>query len=367
MAKRKTHEEFINEMMAVNPNIKILGKYRNANTKILCKCKIDGYEWQARPGHLLRSHGCPECAGNRRKTHDEFVKELYAINPNIEVLGHYKSDGTKILYRCKIDNYKWMATPNNIIGGTGCPKCGEIKSIKSRTRTNEEFVEELKIINPNIQILSKYIRNNIKVKCKCKIDGHEWQALPSSLLFGRGCPKCGVLRSAKVRAKTHKEFIAELKKINPDIEVLGKYKTNNAKIKCKCLIDGNEWETRPIILLQGCGCPKCNASKGEKTIANYLETNRIPYKPQHSFKGCKYKQSLLFDFYLPTLNTAIEYDGQQHFEPVEIFGGEESFKEQQIKDNIKDSYCKKKGINLIRIPYTVGDIDIYLEEQLGLP
>lgn len=301
----------------------------------------------------------------KRKTHEEFIKELYLINADIEIIGKYKNDGTKISCKCKIDNHKWMATPNNLLQGYGCPECGKIRSIKLRTRTHEGFIEELKTINPNVQILSKYIRNDVKVKCRCKIDGYEWRAIPSSLLIGRGCPKCGRLRSSKVRAKPHKEFVKELYEINPDIEVLSKYKTNNTKIKCRCLIDGNEWETQPSVLLMGCGCPKCNASKGEKAVADYLKANDIPYKPQHSFKGCKYKQSLLFDFYLPTLNTAIEYDGQQHFEPVEIFGGEQGFKEQKIKDNIKDNYCKKKGISLIRIPYTIEDIDRYLGERLA--
>ena len=48
-----------------------------------------------------------------------------------------------------------------------------------------------------------------------------------------------------------------------------------------------------------------------------------------------------FDFYLPNINTCIEYDGEQHFLPVEYFGGEDAFNRQVTYDNIKNEWCKK--------------------------
>lgn len=47
----------------------------------------------------------------------------------------------------------------------------------------------------------------------------------------------------------------------------------------------------------------------------------------------------------------IKYDGEQHFGPVNIFGGEESFNIQKKLDNIKNNFCKENDIKLIRIPY----------------
>lgn len=58
-----------------------------------------------------------------------------------------------------------------------------------------------------------------------------------------------------------------------------------------------------------------------------------------------------FDFYLPQYNTLIEYDGKQHFEPIEFFGGEEKFNKLQENDKIKNEYCKNNKIPLIRISY----------------
>jgi len=48
----------------------------------------------------------------------------------------------------------------------------------------------------------------------------------------------------------------------------------------------------------------------------------------------------------------IEYDGQQHFEAVELWGGEEQLKIQQERDTRKNQWCKENNIRLIRIPYT---------------
>jgi hypothetical protein len=61
---------------------------------------------------------------------------------------------------------------------------------------------------------------------------------------------------------------------------------------------------------------------------------------------------LKFDFFLPEFNILIEYDGEQHFISKEngIFN-KEKLKEIQDRDEIKNSYCKIKNINLIRIPY----------------
>ena len=58
-----------------------------------------------------------------------------------------------------------------------------------------------------------------------------------------------------------------------------------------------------------------------------------------------------FDFYIPNLNLCIEYDGKQHFEPINYFGGIDSFNKQIIKDSIKNDFCHKNNIKLMRIPY----------------
>lgn len=140
------------------------------------------------------------------------------------------------------------------------------------------------------------------------------------------------------------------------------YPPNKKCRMVKCLCDcGNIHICAVSDLTTGhttsCGCN--TKSKGEKWITSFLEELNIPFVPQKRFDKCKNKKKLPFDFYLPTLNICIEYDGSQHFYPVKFWGGEEMFKVRQQNDKIKTDYCCKHGIKLIRISYKTKKNEIY--------
>ena len=134
-------------------------------------------------------------------------------------------------------------------------KCNSLRlySLNKKIKTHEYFIEELSKINNNIHILDKYLGSKIKIKCKCLIDNNIWYSTSNHLLGGQGCPLC--YNSNK--AKTHEKFVNEIHLLNPKIEVIGRYINTKTKIKCKCLIDDNIWETTPDSLLSGRGCPLC--------------------------------------------------------------------------------------------------------------
>ena len=100
-----------------------------------------------------------------------------------------------------------------------------------------------------------------------------------------------------------------------------------------------------------CSCGCLSSSIGELTIKKLLENNNILFKQQITFENCKNKHLLPFDFYVNN-KYLIEFDGIQHFQPVEHFGGIVEFKERKQNDEIKNNYCKINNIPLIRIPYT---------------
>jgi len=104
-------------------------------------------------------------------------------------------------------------------------------------------------------------------------------------------------------------------------------------------------------------------SKGELSIIKFLEAHSINYEYQKRFSDCSYKRPLIFDFWLPDFNIIIEYDGIQHFQPVEYFGGVDALNEQKNKDNIKDNWCLSKGIKIVRISYT-DDIELKLKFEI---
>jgi len=196
--RRKTHKEFSEELSLKNAHIRILEEYQGSDTKIKIKCNICEYEWSAVPYSLLKGHGCAVCAGKIKKSNDTFIVELYNINPNIDALEEYKNNKTKIKVRCKIDGHEWMVTPSHLLGKRGCPKCATKARAEAHTKSHVQFVNELFEINTEVDILEKYINCRSKIQVKCKIDGHEWSAIPNDLLSGSGCPVCMASKGEKL-------------------------------------------------------------------------------------------------------------------------------------------------------------------------
>lgn len=352
-AESKTHDSYVKEVALINPNIIVIGRYINAKTKVKHRCKIDDYEWDAAPTNILRGKGCPKCAGSIRYRVDEVKYKLHIVNPYIEMIGNYVNMRTPVLCHCLVDGYEWMAVSSNLCKGVGCPMCA-----KKAPYTTESFVAKMATVNNAIEIIGQYTNAKTKILCKCKIDGCEWEGLPSNLIRGEGCPKCGVASQTRMRTKTHDQYIREVAEINPDIEVIEPYINIDTRILHRCKKDGTEWKVSPNSILSGTGCPRCNDSRGEREIRLYLDRHNIAYICQYRFNQCRSTSPLPFDFYLPDLNMCIEYDGIQHFKAIDYFGGEDGFLKYQARDNIKNNFCKTNNISLLRIRYDQSVQDI---------
>lgn len=104
---------------------------------------------------------------------------------------------------------------------------------------------------------------------------------------------------------------------------------------------------------KSCGC--INSSINENLINEYLINKKIKFRRQYTFKELIDESSLRFDFAilnsLGQVQILIEYDGQQHFQPVSIFGGEESYLKTIKHDDMKAQFCLIKNIPLYRIKF----------------
>jgi len=181
---------------------------------------------------------------------------------------------------------------------------------------------------------------------------------------GKGCKYCSStskLNFEKIKNDIYKKHKNKYKYLNLNKEWFdNNYKgTQKTWLKIICSEHG-EFSQTIFAHRNGSGCPKCNSSKGEKRIRNFLEENNISYEQE-----AKLFKNYRFDFYLKDLNTVIEYDGRQHFEKDNYFGGEEGFIKTQERDKIKNNYCLENNINLIRLSYKqFEDIEIILREKL---
>ena len=117
-------------------------------------------------------------------------------------------------------------------------------------------------------------------------------------------------------------------------------------------------------------CPCCQFSKGEKEIERILDELSIKYETQKSFDGLvgdgiKRKRKLRFDFYLPDSSLTIEYQGRQHDEEVDYFGGKQELEKRKRYDNLKRKYCKDNNIELLEIWYCdYNNIETILKNKL---
>lgn len=196
--------------------------------------------------------------------------------------------------------------------------------------------------------------------CKCDC-GTIKEVSRKSLIAGTSI-SCGCIKKVYTEDLSN-QYINEWFLIQPVNE-------NKSRYLCQCSC-GNIKEKNVYDLLNNrsmsCGCKKSALSKGEQKVKELLINNNINFLSQKTFSNCRGNNCLLrFDFYLPELNTAIEYQGEQHYEPYEYFGGQEKYLMTLKYDKIKQDYCKNNNIKLIIIPYWDYDKlnDDYIQEVL---
>jgi hypothetical protein len=356
--RKLTQEEFINRVKKINQSLDVLSEYAGNTGKVTINCSMHGVTWDTTPQILYRSCGCHKCsdekmAKTKRKNYGAVFKQrVHEVNPDIEIVGEYIDSHNKVKARCLIHNCTWDVLPHSLLLGRGCIECGKDKISSFRTYSHEQFLKIVRESNPNIEVVGTYVSSTKKIEAKCMLHDYTWRTAASNLLKGCGCPEC---RTTSTRL-SHDEFLYRMDKVNPNIEIIDNYAGRKTKIKVKCKLHNVVWITSPEVLLQGCKCPSCVMSKGETAIRDVLNRYGVPHFQEYKFPDCKKVNSLEFDFYIPSINTAIEFQGEQHYWPID-FGGKgedwarQQFEDGQERDAIKREYCAKKHINLVEIRY----------------
>jgi len=355
---RLTTEQFISRSKKIHGNKYdySLVEYNGNKIKVKIICHKHGVFLQS-PNSHLRNHGCPSCVGLKKLTTGQFIERSKKIHNNKYdySLVEYKNITEKVKIICP-EHGSFLQAPNEHFNGFGCQICSGTKK-----RSTEEFILKSKKIHGEKYdyFLVNYINNKTKVRLICKKHG-EFEIQPNTHYIGDGGCKICADNSKKLKVK---DFIDRSNIIhnNKYDYSLVDYKNSKIKIKIICPDHGIFEQTSRTHLI-GRGCPICNESKGERKITKILEKSDIKFNKQKMFDDCRDKNKLPFDFYLPDVNTCIEYDGKQHFEPIEWFGGLDNFIVIKKHDEIRNNYCKNNDINLLRISYS-EDIE---EKLMGI-
>lgn len=308
----------------------------------------------------------------RKKTLSEFINKANEIHNGKYDYGlvEYINAHTKIKIIC-LEHGIFKQTPDSHVSGHGCPICKKISLKLQKTMSVNSFIQKVLLIHNHKYDYSlvKYESSHKKIKIICPTHGI-FEQTPNSHMNGNGCKQCSNLILWDNRDKITTELFIEkslslFSECNYDYSLVD-YINPTTKVKIICPIHGTFEKTPNIHISKRQGCPKCKKSKGEKEIIKYFIKNNISYKDEVTFNECFYKNKLKFDFYLKEYNLCIEFDGEQHFKPIGVFGGDKKLSENQIRDHIKNEYCKENNINLLRIRYDEYDIiDEILDKKIN--
>jgi len=277
----------------------------------------------------------------------------------------YKNAKTKVKIVCPKHGV-FEQTPNNHLRGRSCPICSNRDK-----KDTKWFINKAKEIHSDKYdySLSNYKNAKTKVKIICPEHG-EFEQTPDAHLRGQGCPFCGIKTNTKNKIeKSKKIFFQKAKKIYPNFDYFHvNYLGLDTKVKIVC-DKGHSFNQTPYHhMYRFQGCPICNASSGEQIIINWLNNNgyKEKFEFQKVFEDCKDKKPLPFDFFIPSKNLLIEYQGEQHYKQVSKFGGRKDFLLRKHHDWLKRRYAKSNRINLLTIPYwNVNMLSSILEEEIN--
>ena len=184
----------------------------------------------------------------KKKTHKEYLEELFLKEIDFDPVEQYAGAKSKILHEC-VEGHRWAVTPTNILSGKGCPYCDAVDT--------DKYVKKLKLVNPSIVCLEEYIKTAIPILHKHLYCSYEWKARPHDILLGGGCPKCN-----GSMLKSEDTYRAELEQT--EFILVGNYISTRVAVTHKHKLCDYEWKVTPQNILAGSGCPNCSSS-GLKT------------------------------------------------------------------------------------------------------
>lgn len=337
----------------------VVDTYKGVGKKMEVICKIHNHKWKPRPIDIIYGQGCPKCRYVKSSEKlvlkvPEFIersRKTHGDKYNYSLVHQFKRQKTETVVIICPNHGEFKQKPYDHYSGSGCPKCGWEKISEDRTISWEDILKSFRETHgEQYDYNSKdYENSSSKLRITCSKHGEFIQDVTSHK-HGQGCPKCGRERISLSLTTPWEEVLKSFRETHKDeYEYTPEsYTLLETPMEMFCKKHGR-FEQTPKNHRGGSGCPVCNSSRGEKEIEFLLRDLQIEYEHQKKFP--ELSMYYRYDFFIPSINTIVEYNGIQHYEPIEHFGGTKSFKNTQRRDKIKKQYCLDNGINYEIIRY----------------
>ncbi len=293
---------------------------------------------------------------SKKYTFREFLQQVKDHNGNcdkIEIISDYIDTHSPLSCRCKICGNVWIVPQAKNLYYAGCWKCGIKKRANSKTFSHSRFLKKLDSEGfdySNIIFLTQYQKNNLPIKCKCKICDFEWETTPTKLRTSQGCLYC----NNRVVRNGFNDFITlypdKLKYIVNINDVINCSSFSKKIVKVKCP-DCETTKSMSIcnLSIHGFTCSVCNDGI---SYPNKLARNLLQFLPVlnlcHEYYT-DWSEGRYYDNYFEYDNKSyiIEMDGGWHFKDNTISG--QTKEESKQIDERKDFLAQQHSIEVIRI------------------
>jgi ssDNA-binding Zn-finger/Zn-ribbon topoisomerase 1 len=298
-------EEFVERSNLVHNNFYGYEKveYVNGATYVIIVCPVHGKFTQTPASHWS-GNGCPQCGNikqgdSKRKTKEKFIEEATLVHGDEYdySLVEYVDTHTNISIICKKDGHGiFNQTPNGHLHGSGCPKCGHIKTTTKLSKSTDDFVKQAKEVHPDKNYgyeKVEYVNAFTKVVIVCPLHG-DFSQSPDKHLQGNGCNDCGRISTIEKNRLTIDEFIERSNVLHNNFYDYEKvvYVNNRTDIIIICPKHGDFKQT-PNIHLDGKGCNECGrlrtVEKQRKPQEQFIEEANLVHGGIYKYDNVDYK------------------------------------------------------------------------------
>ena len=357
-------------MKPVDLTDRTFGKLRVLKKADITQCGHTVWECECECGNVvsvmgssLTSGKTKSCGCNRFTRKNTLVGMTFGMVTVVERIGDYVSDAGwhDAVYLCKCEcgntftQRRFALTRNDVPKTCGCKRFSKRQqNLKNRRfgmlvalnqvedytfkngRKEPQWLYKCdcgnEVVLRNVQVL----REN-KQSCGCEV-----KPLPNDLT-GRTFGKLEVLERDLERKSKRVYYICKCE-CGTVKSILGQNLLSNETISCGCMKQSRlEYTTQSVL----------ESMSSDNSKANLFDSYITQFKDD-SLVGTR-GGKLRFDFALiknDRLIALIECNGQQHYEPVPHFGGQQTFARQIENDSRKAEYAVSKKVPLIIVPYT---------------